>query len=145
MAHLYADFAAAYYAFSEEFESAKQYETLAFDNVGFAYAGALDPVDKLHFGYLCGAVYQILDCINYIAHIRRDDYQQSPLYESIYWGAQGNGNGGVTMDAILTAMITAEFSQLQKFVGIEDAYRVALWNEPFNAEFYSALARGFTE
>jgi len=47
------------------------------------------------------------------------------------------------MDAILTAMITADFSQLQKFTGLSDAYRVALWNEPFNAEFYAALARGF--
>ena len=54
-----------------------------------------------------------------------------------------DGNGEVTMDAILTAMITADFEQLQKFVGIEDAYRVSLWNEPFNSEFYAALARGF--
>jgi len=55
-----------------------------------------------------------------------------------------DGDGAeVTMDAILTAMITADFSQLQKFTGLSDAYRVALWNEPFNAEFYAALARGF--
>ena len=49
----------------------------------------------------------------------------------------------VTMDNILSAMITAGFDDLQKFIGIVDAYRVALWNEPFNAEFYAALARGF--
>jgi len=49
----------------------------------------------------------------------------------------------VTMDNILSAMITADFEDLQKFIGIVDAYRVALWNEPFNAEFYAALARGF--
>lgn len=49
----------------------------------------------------------------------------------------------VTMDAILTAMLKADFSELEKFVGIEDAYRVAVWNAPFNAEFYAALARGF--
>lgn len=53
-------------------------------------------------------------------------------------------DGDVTMDAILTAMITADFDQLQKFTGLVDAYRVALWNEPFNADFYAALARGFT-
>lgn len=52
-------------------------------------------------------------------------------------------NGAVDMDAILSAMITADFDQLQKFTGLADAYRVALWNEPFNAEFYAALARGF--
>lgn len=52
--------------------------------------------------------------------------------------------GEVTMDDILTAMISANFGNLQTFIGIVDAYRVALWNEPFNAEFYAALARGFT-
>jgi len=51
--------------------------------------------------------------------------------------------GAVTMDAILSAMVSAKFSQLQYFIGIEDAYRVALWNAPFNADFYAALARGF--
>lgn len=50
----------------------------------------------------------------------------------------------VTMDDILSAMIAADFNDFQKFIGIVDAYRVALWNEPFNAEFYAALARGFT-
>lgn len=53
-------------------------------------------------------------------------------------------DGEVTMDAILTAMISAEFTELRAFIGIEDAYRVALWNEPFNAEYYAALARGFS-
>jgi len=51
--------------------------------------------------------------------------------------------GGISMDDILNEMLSASFNQLQKFIGIEDAYRVALWNAPFNAEFYSALARGF--
>jgi len=50
----------------------------------------------------------------------------------------------VTMAAVLSAMITADFDELQKFIGIVDAYRVSLWNAPFNAEFYAALARGFS-
>lgn len=48
-----------------------------------------------------------------------------------------------TMDDILTAMISADAAQLMTFIGVVDAYRVSLWNEPFNAEFYAALARGF--
>lgn len=52
--------------------------------------------------------------------------------------------GEVNMDSILSAMIAADFDELLKFIGIVDAYRVSLWNEPFNAEFYAALARGFT-
>lgn len=55
----------------------------------------------------------------------------------------GGDAAEVTMDAILTAMITADFDELQKFVGLSDAYRTAIWNQPFNAEFYAALARGF--
>lgn len=49
----------------------------------------------------------------------------------------------VDMDAILSAMLSAAFQQIEYFIGIVDAYRVSLWNEPFNAEFYAALARGF--
>jgi hypothetical protein len=53
------------------------------------------------------------------------------------------GGAAATMDDILNAMLGATFAQLQQFIGIEDAYRVALWNAPFNADFYAALARDF--
>ena len=53
------------------------------------------------------------------------------------------GAGAVDMDAIINAMLASKFDNLQKFIGLVDAYRVAIWNAPFNAEFYSALARGF--
>jgi hypothetical protein len=51
--------------------------------------------------------------------------------------------GAVDMDAILNAMLSASFGNLQQFIGLVDAYRVALWNAPFNVDFYAALARGF--
>lgn len=51
--------------------------------------------------------------------------------------------GDVDMDMILTAMLSAKFAQLEKFIGLIDAYRLAIWNAPFNAEFYASLARGF--
>lgn len=53
------------------------------------------------------------------------------------------GPAEITMDAILSAMLTSDIGQIEYFVGLVDAYRVALWNKPFNAEFYAALARGF--
>lgn len=53
--------------------------------------------------------------------------------------------GSVDMDSILNAMLAAKFDELQKFIGLVDAYRVALWNAPFNADFYAALARGFAQ
>lgn len=51
----------------------------------------------------------------------------------------------VDMDAILSAMLAATAEQIPYFIGIVDAYRVSLWNKPFNSEFYAALARGFTQ
>lgn len=79
---------------------------------------------------------------------------QSALYSIIYGSTYHEGDfrvpyflrncaGAVDMDGILSAMLGATFNQLQNFIGIEDAYRVALWNAPFNADFYAALARGF--
>jgi len=49
----------------------------------------------------------------------------------------------VTMDSIVLAMLTATPDELKYFIGIVDAFRVSLWNQPFNVDFYAALARGF--
>ena len=69
------------------------------------------------------------------------------LHQSLHWidDEWSTGNGDVTMDAILTAMLAAEFDEIQQLVGIVDAYRVALWDTWFNTEFYAALARGFKQ
>lgn len=56
-----------------------------------------------------------------------------------------SGAGALAMGDILTAMLTATFDELQSFVGITEAYHVAIWNAPFNAEYYGALARGFAK
>lgn len=47
------------------------------------------------------------------------------------------------MDDILNAMMEANFEQLKSFIGIKEAYQCALWDAPFNADYYAALARGF--
>jgi len=57
----------------------------------------------------------------------------------------GNGGVEVTMDTILSLMVGASPDQLEYFIGLVDAYRQSLWNRPFNAEFFAALARGFAE
>lgn len=55
----------------------------------------------------------------------------------------GIGGVDVTMAAILSAMMSATFEELTQFMGITQAYKVAVWDTPFNEEFYAALARGF--
>lgn len=49
----------------------------------------------------------------------------------------------LTMDKITSVMITATDDEVKYFIGLIDAYRVGLWNKPFNAEYFAALARGF--
>lgn len=63
----------------------------------------------------------------------------------LQWMNDNWGAGGVTLDDILNAMLTASFEQLQQFIGITEAYKIALWNAPFNADMYAALGRGFVK
>lgn len=51
----------------------------------------------------------------------------------------------VTMDAILSAMLSADPAQVEYFVGLVDAYRQSIWNRPFNKDFFAALGRGFMQ
>ncbi len=55
----------------------------------------------------------------------------------------GGGGGGITMADILAEMLSASFEELRQFMGITQAYKVAVWDAPFNEEYYAALARGF--
>lgn len=67
------------------------------------------------------------------------------IRESLYWVDDNWPSNGVTMDAILTAMLSASNEQLTAWMGITDAYKCAVWDAPFNAEYYAALARGFKQ
>lgn len=51
--------------------------------------------------------------------------------------------GAANMAAILSAMLAATPDELTNFIGIEQAYMAAMWNAPYNGEYYAALARGF--
>ncbi len=55
----------------------------------------------------------------------------------------GMGGGDVDMASILTAMMAATAEEIVEFMGITQAYKVAVWDAPFNEEFYAALAREF--
>ena len=49
----------------------------------------------------------------------------------------------LTMDDMISVMLAATEEEYRYFIGVIDAYRVGLWNKPFESEFYAALARGF--
>lgn len=51
----------------------------------------------------------------------------------------------LTMADILSAMVKADPDEVMYFVGLVDAYRQSIWGQPFNQEFFAALARGFEQ
>lgn len=66
------------------------------------------------------------------------------MYAAMNWIDSNWPTGGtVNMGAILSAMLAATTSELTSFIGIEQAYMAAMWNAPYNADYYAALARGW--
>lgn len=66
----------------------------------------------------------------------------------MFTGVRNNwpaGGTAPTMADILNAMLAAKFTELQTFIGIEQAYMAAMWNTPYNGEYYAALARGWRQ
>ncbi len=51
----------------------------------------------------------------------------------------------LTMAVLINTMLTANPAEVEYFVGLVDAYRQSIWNQPFNEEFFAALARGFEQ
>lgn len=94
------------------------------------------------------AIGHLISCVGYVRQAMFDllqrDTANNPIFASLWlWKYLHDNAGTPSMDDILTAMLTATYDQLTKFIGIEDAYRSAIWDQPFNAEFYAALANGF--
>lgn len=67
------------------------------------------------------------------------DPMESMHYAATYFAWKEGGD----MDGLIATMMTAEFSQIHQFVGISDAYRTALWDQPFDSQFYAELAASF--
>ncbi len=130
MPHKYADFNSAYSDLAGDFAGAKQYNVWALTNAQAAYAGVSDPVDKTHFGYLCYAVECLCNVFNRVAELNATAYDQSHLYESIYWAAQsGNGDPYIlTMDKILDTIWESDKLRWFHFINYIDAMRAGIWN-----------------
>ena len=128
MPHKFGNFAAAYAHLESRWTIARN-----FQNQAYSYADS---------GEWKWAIYSTLSAFDNLLENLNFDIDSSVYGECLYWASQEGGNG-IDMDTILSTMLSASFNQLQKFIGIEDAYRVAIWNAPFNANFYASLARGF--
>jgi len=143
MAHKYDNFADAFEALIHYWETSQTYIETGLTEQGLGLMDWAMGKDHDAIGHLCTAVYWSLMSTRALAQLAASASDQSELMESIYWSASGAEPSEVTMDAVLLAMLTAQPDELKRFIGLVDAYRSALWNEPFNAAFYAALARGF--
>lgn len=136
--------------------------TAAFNNWKGMYIGIANEMDSFNTDLntlnlqstVSGVKIYTVQCLThlrnaFIAHVSPGgfgvDYTWSSHYTSAYYAWAEAPPAEITMDAILNAMLSSSFDNLQQFIGIVDAYRVALWNAPFNADFYAALARGFVK
>ena len=51
--------------------------------------------------------------------------------------------GTITMADVINVMESASNDELKTFIGLVDAYRISLWNKPFESDFFASIARGF--
>lgn len=145
MAHLFSNFDDAYNALRSGFTS------------GIAkFWDATDSWFDIQAHWQAGedhaAIYDIMiwmtfmkGCINDVWNFSWNNPDKSRTLESIYWAHTDIDIPELNMASIIIAMYGATPSEFKDFIGIEDAYRQALWNMPFNREYYAELARGFAE
>lgn len=98
-----------------------------------------NPLNVTGWNSLIGAIAQLMFGVEGILGDRLDTFDTAFGVNLWYYAHQST----VDMPSILNAMLAAEFDELTQFVGIEDAYRSAIWDQPFNSQFYAALAAGF--
>ena len=147
MAHRWSNFDDSFDDFSDKFATLKVNAAGIVTNMNLAYTGCPDPVDRTHFYHLYAAISQIQNFLQTLTTHSWSTWQGSGLFESLYWLDQEHAAGGeyeLTMADILSVMLSATDEEYAKFIGLVDAYRIGLWNKPFNSEFYAALGRGFT-
>lgn len=144
MAHSYSNFADAFAALSACNTDYRKYIGDCYDECDKADDNANEGEFKWGIRYCVYAIKALQTAIDQIIDGQYFDPDVSAFFESIYWASQEGGNG-VDMDAILTAMISADRDEFIKFIGISDGYRVGMVGKPWNKDFYAALGRGFSE
>ena len=105
-----------------------------------------EPVAQIEGNTIVSAIGSLISCLENFGGFTASSWNYSYLYRAIYLAwleCDPVPPPAVTMDEILSAMVTATDDEYQKFIGLVDAYRIGLWNKPFNAEYYAALGRGF--
>lgn len=137
----YNNFTEAWAAWLDYQQSTVSWDLIfASDNHGYA---AYEGFTEQGFLYLLDAFAYLFDAVLYHIDFLDDDYKDSSHFAAV-WYAWEEG-GATSMSSILTAMLQAKNEEITQFIGIEQAYMSAIWNAPFNADYYAALARGWRQ
>jgi len=130
----------------DSFDDAKEKNEDAYTSAFAVLIGVGDPVEPIYITTLASAVLSLVSCLNFGLGLSKTSWNKSYLFRAIYLAwleCDPPPPGPPSMDDILSAMVSATDEEYAKFIGLVDAYRIGLWNKPFNSEFYAALGRGF--
>ena len=138
MAHKYSTFTSAFAALNSKYLSAKDKFEFAGLFLDAAWTDIPDPVDRSHFSDLCTAVDRLLAGLNYTIDYNQSAYDQSYMYESIYWAWKEVPAGDeyeLTWQKICEAWAANDFEGRAVTIAFIDRMRQILWNEPFSAQW----------
>jgi len=144
MAAPYKNYVELYYGYCK-----LAFDDLVVGNTDYAFAvssyGGGD--DHVALGHLLNAIAHYRDAYTHSLGYLGGTPEQYLLINLLRecWEYDHEYGDAVNMDTILSAMVTATPDQVMYFVGLEDAYRQSIWTQPFNVEYFAALARGFAQ
>lgn len=135
MGHKYDNFNSAYASWVGQYAAAKLACDRALQNAQAAYAGASDPVDKLHFGFATYAIEQLILCVKKITGINEASFYNAILYESVYWAkwdSPAPPEYELTAQKICEAWAKDDFAGKEWTVACIDRMRTLMWDKPFD-------------
>lgn len=143
MAHKYDNFLDAWNNYVDLFDATQNSHYNAVQKAGEVWFDCPEPPTQYYVTLLAGGVIDLCYAFSRATDITEDTWEESDFHESIYWAwAEG---AAVNMAAIIQAMLQATPDEIKYFIGLVDAFRMSIWNQPFNYQFYEALARGFMQ
>lgn len=107
------------------------------------------PDDHIAIMYLCRAADHLLDMhlhtnFWYVYGLNGFDAMDEALFKLTDARIEGI-TVDIDMQDIINAMLVANPDQVKFFIGIVDAYKQSVWNQPFDKELFAALGRGFMQ
>jgi len=143
MAHKYSSFSSAFSSLQSHWTQGKDNFSLAVSEHTAALAAWTAGNDHEAIRLLCNTAYYDTYALRCIAQYDEAANDQSELMESLYWGGQVPPSYVLTMLKLIAVMSVAMPDEIMTFICLEDAYRAALWDRPYNPEYFATMVRAF--